>query len=131
MKALSIKQPYISAILCGYKTEEIRGRNTNYRGKLLLCSTKKPEKPDENGDSYEMFPNGFALGYVDLVDVKYNEKYDDYEWVMINPVLIEPFANKGQQNFYEVDDKKIKPILENPTDDELLDYWYQCGFTDL
>ena len=41
MKALSVKQPYADLIYTGLKTLEIRSRPTNYRGDLLICSSKK------------------------------------------------------------------------------------------
>jgi hypothetical protein len=41
MKALSVRQPYASAILAGVKTLEIRSWQTHYRSDLLICATAK------------------------------------------------------------------------------------------
>ena len=36
MKALTIKEPWASLIINGYKTYEFRSWNTSYRGKILI-----------------------------------------------------------------------------------------------
>jgi len=41
MKALSIKQPFAHLVATGQKTLEIRSRKTNFRGDILICSSKK------------------------------------------------------------------------------------------
>ena len=41
MKALSVKEPWASLIRSGKKTIETRTWNTNYRGKLLICTSQK------------------------------------------------------------------------------------------
>lgn len=40
MKAISIKQPFTFMICDGLKSLEIRSRKTNYRGKLIICSSQ-------------------------------------------------------------------------------------------
>ncbi len=41
MKAFSVKQPFAMFIANGKKTLEIKPMKTNYRGKILICSSKK------------------------------------------------------------------------------------------
>lgn len=41
MKALTIRQPHVEAILCGLKTIEVRGHATRHRGDLLLHASKR------------------------------------------------------------------------------------------
>ena len=43
MKALSIKEPYISEIISGEKTMEYRSWPTKHRGDLLLCGSASPK----------------------------------------------------------------------------------------
>jgi len=43
MKALSIKEPWISLINARIKTIETRTWKTKYRGKILLVGSKKPK----------------------------------------------------------------------------------------
>ena len=89
MKAISIKQPFVFMINDGLKTLEIRSRKTNYRGKLLICSSKSIHDgeclPDgevefRNAERYYkqltksyMIPSfrlGYAICVVDLVDCR-------------------------------------------------------------
>jgi hypothetical protein len=41
MKALSIRQPYVDAILSGLKTVEVRGHATRHRGDLLIHASQR------------------------------------------------------------------------------------------
>lgn len=41
IRLLSVKNPYAELFLHG-KSLEVRSRNTNYRGWVLICSTQKP-----------------------------------------------------------------------------------------
>ena len=81
MKALTIKQPWASLIIEGYKKYEFRSWKTNYRGKILIHSGLSLEK-----DMQERFKNynlDYKLGYITgeaeivdciLVDEKFNEE---------------------------------------------------------
>jgi len=93
MKGLIIKEPYIDWILEGKKKWEIRGSNTNIRGRICLIKSGSKK----------------IYGEVDLVDCfeldldKYNEycveMYGNsekelpykktYAWVMKNPCIYE------------------------------------------
>jgi len=44
MRALSIKPPWIELIVEGRKTIETRTWRTNYRGKILLCSSQTVDR---------------------------------------------------------------------------------------
>jgi hypothetical protein len=69
MKALSLTQPWASAIADGVKLWETRSWSTKHRGPLAICSTKAaPEQPLIYGRGKPM-PRGFVLAVVDLVDV--------------------------------------------------------------
>ncbi len=61
MKALSVKQPWASRIASGRKTVETRVWGTDYRGDLLIVSSKRP---DNQG------PAGMALAIVELYDCR-------------------------------------------------------------
>lgn len=104
MKAISIKEPYASAIRRGEKTIETRTWTTNYRGKLLLCASKRPKSAISG--------NAFAIG--DLVDVRPMKKEDErlakcriypnaYSWVLENIKLIKLFPVEGRLGLFEVD----------------------------
>lgn len=45
MKALSVREPWITLIAAGWKTIETRTWSTRYRGELLLCGSASPRGP--------------------------------------------------------------------------------------
>jgi len=53
MKAISLKQPWANFIRDGRKTIETRAWKTEYRGDLLICSSK-------NDDALEYFSSMFC-----------------------------------------------------------------------
>ena len=70
MKVLTIKQPWASLIIEGYKRFEFRSWKTNYRGELLIHAGKSIDK-----EAYERLkgylkemPLGKIIGKVELVD---------------------------------------------------------------
>lgn len=91
MKGLVIKSPYIDLILSGKKKWEIRGSNTNIRGKIALIKSG----------------SGLIYGEVELVGCKeitleeYKEYYLElygkkteklpykrtYAWIVVNPII--------------------------------------------
>ena len=104
MKALSIKEPWASMIYSGKKTIETRTWQTNYRGKILLCASKKP--------STNLSGNAFAI--VELIDCRPMTKQDEeaaccelydraFSWVMNNIENIDLFQIKGQLGLFNVD----------------------------
>ena len=44
MKVLTIREPWVSLIINGYKKYEFRSWKTNYRGKILIHTSQKIEK---------------------------------------------------------------------------------------
>lgn len=106
MKAISLHQPWASWIAQGWKTIETRTWPTQYRGDLLIVSTKKPK--------YHDFPLGQALCIVSVIGCREmtvsDEKaamckwsYPRYAWLLEDIRPIKPFPVKGSQGFYDVD----------------------------
>lgn len=104
MKAFSVKQPWANMIASGEKTIETRKWCTNYRGTLLIVSSKTPR----------IEPAGYAIATAKLIDCRLMTKKDEedaccdwypgaYAWVLINIKKIKPFPVKGQLGIYEVD----------------------------
>lgn len=119
-KALSIKQPWAWAIAYGFKTIETRTRPTNYRGKLLIVSSLKPDKARlewflrQTPHIESQIEYGKAIAVADLVDCRPMTEDDQdaalcdissgaFSWVLENIRRIEPFPVKGQLGLYEVD----------------------------
>jgi predicted transcriptional regulator len=71
MKALTIKQPYASMIVNGYKKYEFRTWKTNYRGKLLIHASSNIDKNDMAYFSYlniNNYPTKQIIGECELID---------------------------------------------------------------
>ena len=121
-KALSVKQPYADLLTRvvfrdengeyhADKTIEVRTRNTNYRGDLLVCSSSKPEIPGRL--------SGVTCGFVELYDVKPIEQFTPedwaatcipekdrprkgYGWMMRNPRRVVEMPIRGQLGVYNL-----------------------------
>lgn len=87
--AISIRQPYVEAILRGIKKQEYRSRLTRVRGVVYLYASLKDGNYDlfrrkmkaSSGD----FPTGLILGTVEITDCVFIEKFGEYGYVLKNP----------------------------------------------
>ena len=70
MKALTIKQPWASLIIEGYKKYEFRSWKTNYRGKILIQAGLSLEKDmKERFKDYNLeYKLGYIIGEAEIVD---------------------------------------------------------------
>lgn len=104
MKALSIWAPWIDMVVKGKKTIETRSWRTDYRGRLLLVGSKKPE------GEYA----GLAACTANLIDCRRMSREDEaaarcsyvpglYAWVLQDIKPIEaPFLVRGKLGLYEI-----------------------------
>jgi hypothetical protein len=103
MKAISVKQPWANMIASGEKTIETRTWCTDYRGAILIVSSRIPR----------IEPAGYALAVAELIDCRPMTKDDEekacckiypnaYAWVLENIMPITPFPVKGKLGIYEV-----------------------------
>lgn len=104
MKALSVKQPWANLIAQGLKTIETRLWATNYRGPLLIVSSKTPD----------IAPAGCGLAIVRVVDCRPMTARDQsaarcapyagaFAWVLDDIRPLKPFPVKGRLGLYEVE----------------------------
>ena len=121
-KALTVKQPYAdfltrvafrdeSGEYHAEKTIEVRTRNINYRGDLLICSSAKPIIPGRE--------SGVTCGFVELYGVKPVEEFTPadwaatcipenerprkgFGWLMRNPRRVVEMPIKGQLGLYNI-----------------------------
>ena len=121
-KALSVKQPFADLLTVvvsrdesgnymAEKTIEVRTRNTNYRGDILVCSSAHPVIPG--------LMSGVTCGFVELYDVKPVEEFTEQDWkqtcipekarpktgfgwMMRNPRRVVEMPIKGQLGFYNL-----------------------------
>ena len=70
MKALTIKEPWASLIVNGYKDYEFRGWKTNFRGKFYIHAGKSIDlKNIDKFKDYKLdYGNGEIIGEAELVD---------------------------------------------------------------
>ena len=118
MKAITIKQPWASLIVKGYKKYEFRSWKTKYRGKILIHAVISIEKDMlERFKEYNLdYSKGAIIGEAEivdciLVDEEFNEKLrkinktvygrsnhvETYAWKLENVIKYEkPIYIKGQ-----------------------------------
>ena len=105
VKALTIREPWASLIVNGYKEYEFRSWKTNYRGKILIHAGKGSDKEYlDRFKEYDLeYGKGEIIGEAELVDcikvsdefqkvlnnknrlVYGNNNYDQkYAWKLIN-----------------------------------------------
>jgi len=127
MKALSIRQPWIGAILSGAKTVEVRARPTRHRGDLYLHASRT-FGPAERGHLERLRELGHPLadpdpdrlgavvGRARLVDCRLMQPEDWaaalaeprdgrlWAWIISGArPLRTPLKVKGQRNLFDVD----------------------------
>lgn len=128
MKAISIKQPWTWLIATERKAIETRTWSTQYRGDLLICSSKKPTNDISVRKDFQtrfgawammQLRCGVALCIAELVDCRpmvpedvpaamcdFNE--GAYSWVLAEIRKIEPFEVKGKLGLFKVDYEEVR-----------------------
>ena len=118
MKVLTIKEPFASLIIEGYKKYEFRSWKTNYRGKILIHAGLSKDKPNiERFKNYNIdIKRGMIIGEAILIDcikvtkefkeellkldneVYRNANYnEDYAWKLENVIKYDiPIEVKGK-----------------------------------
>ena len=111
MKALTIKEPWASLIINGYKKYEFRSWKTNYRGKILIHAGKSLEKNQTiKFKDYNLeYSSGEIIGEAELVDcIKVTEEFNK-ELKKINPIV---YGNSGHVENYAWKLENIKKYDE-------------------
>lgn len=81
MKCLTIKQPWASLIVSGYKKYEFRSWKTKYRGKILIHAGMSLEKTyiDKVKEYNLEYIKGAIIGEAEIVDcILVDKNFDDY-----------------------------------------------------
>lgn len=70
MKALTIKNPWATLIIEGYKKYEFRSWKTKYRGKILIHTSINPDKKIiDNFENLNLnYQNGYIIGEAEIID---------------------------------------------------------------
>lgn len=147
MKALSLWQPWASAVALGWKKIETRHWSTAYRGPLAIHAAKRwtADEREEweiaceiHGLSPEPPPLGAIVATARLVDVRRTEALleagvtpEEQEWGNYGPGrfgwvfadiagLVEPVAFRGAQGLFEVPDQLLGVTAPAPAQGALL-----------
>ena len=126
MKALTIKEPWASLIIEGYKKYELRSWKTNYRGKILIHAGKGLEKENLiKFKDYDIYIKpGMIIGEATLVDcIKVTPEFqnelfkidrtvygrsnhaEDFAWKLENIIKYDkPIPMKGQLGLWNYED---------------------------
>lgn len=96
MKALSVKQPFANQILTGQKRIEYRTWQTPYRGDLVICSCRKPDK----------MLAGCTICLVNLFAIEEVTPYN-FHWHLTNIRALVPVEVIGRQSIWEISDKYV------------------------
>lgn len=99
MKCLSIREPWASLIVNGYKEFEFRNWKTKYRGKILIHASLSLEKNNvlrfqKLGLNYQC---GYIIGEAELVDCV--EVTRDFENSLIDENELVYGASKGRGGY--------------------------------
>jgi hypothetical protein len=120
MKALTVKNPWAGTILLLGKDVENRTRKTNYRGRVLIHSSRMQDMGAYHGAFGKMFSNpdfrdklcfGCIIGSVELFDCIPNaeSKWAEpglWHWRVRDPIVFEdPIAVKGNLGIWEYNGK--------------------------
>ena len=89
MKVLTIREPWATLIIEGYKKYEFRSWKTNYRGKILIHAGLSLEKNNSKKfESYNLeYSKGEIIGEAELVDCILVDEIFNEELLKINPVV--------------------------------------------
>jgi ASCH domain len=122
MKAITIKQPFASAIMVGLKDVENRTWQTTYRGRIAIHAAKAPAPPeafdkvrtltglDLRPDPMDLKPliYGVIIGSVELYDIITDSDSEwsipgQFHWLLRNPrILRRPQPMAGRLGLYEI-----------------------------
>ena len=131
MKALSIKQPWAYLICNGFKDVENRDWATQYRGPLLVHSSKYTDDDSIAGAKAimdrldipwparatvpQVMALGAIVGMVEIVDcVSESDSpwfVGEYGFVLRNPRIIQPIPYKGRLGLYDIPDSVLDGVL--------------------
>ena len=88
MKALTIKEPWASLIINGYKKYEFRSWKTNYRGKVLIHAGNIEKEMLLRFKDYDLnCLKGVIIGEANITDcIKVDEEFNQ-ELLNIDPIV--------------------------------------------
>ena len=114
MKALTIKQPFATLIIEGYKKYEFRSWKTSFRGEIYIHAGKSIDKEalKRVEDLNLSYPTGCIIGKAKIVDcVKVEEELRKKLFKENEKVYYNLKTPKEKRYGFKIEDvEKIKPI---------------------
>lgn len=111
MKALTIKEPWATLIIEGYKAYEFRSWKTNYRGKILIHAGMSLEK--ENAEKFKdynlNYSKGAIIGEAEITDCIFVTKEINEKLKELNPLV---YGKSGHVERYAWKLENIKKYEE-------------------
>lgn len=87
MKVLTIREPWASLIINGYKKYEFRSWKTSYRGKILISTSKKMENIEKFNKYNVKYNPGYIIGEAYITDCIKVDKEFQNELIKIDSVI--------------------------------------------
>lgn len=102
MKVITIKQPWATLIVKGYKEYEFRTWKTKYRGEILIHAGKSIDKTRmKDFKDYNLdFPTGCIIGKSTLTDCIYVDDEFRNKVVPTNPLVYKGISVKDDWSGY-------------------------------
>lgn len=112
MKVITLKQPWATLIVAGYKKYEFRSWKINYRGKILIHAGKSFDKEDMDRVKHLNleYPTSMILGEVEITDCLELNKDINKKIIKENPTL---YGHKEERTGYAWVLKNNKRIIDN------------------
>lgn len=153
MRAISLWQPWATAVAIGVKKIETRHWCPTYRGPLAIHAAKRWDKSQRDFAGVELalgrlpkrIPFGAVIAICDLVDVRRVEDieargldpieklYGNYStgrfgWILADVVeLTEPIPFKGHQSFFDVPDNLLPLTMQQHRDNREIHGHFGAG----
>lgn len=116
VRAICVRDPWVSLIERGCKTIEIRSWRTHVRGQVLLVSSARQERASKLPPGVTLIESpelGVTRVMVEVVDVRPMTNEDAraamvphdaslFSWVLANPRTVNRVAVKGKLGFFRV-----------------------------
>lgn len=116
MKVLTIKEPWASLIINGYKEYEFRNWKTNYRGKILIHAGKNIEQKQlEKFKDYNLnYGKQEIIGEAEIIDcIKITESLNK-ELYKIDPLVYGNSNHVDKYAFKLINIKKYQSRIKIP-----------------
>lgn len=129
MKALSLWQPWASAIALGLKRVETRHWSTKYRGPLIIHAAKRWTREERvMAEAHGLFalPLGMIVASANLVEVLPSERIAQmvgnqelawgnygpgrFGWLLDDIQPLAPVPFRGAQGFFDVPEDLVLPL---------------------